>query len=267
LNKILSVITVCKNSERTIKSCLCSCFELEGVEHIIVDGNSSDKTLEIIEEVSISRTNLTIVREDKPDGIYSALNLGISLAVGKYILVLNSDDELINFCQLVEDIKIQDSDILVGRQLGIIDEKHLITVGFEKIRHGPTQRMPWPHGSMLVKKEFIDCVGNYNTNYTMSSDLDWVNKALLIYPTVKYLDYDISIFRFGGISTTSLYGPIESFKIFRVYGGPYIIGSLKLARALTIKIMAKFFGWKNLFYLKKLFGLKTGIWHHKNNKF
>lgn len=267
MNKILSVITVCKNSERKIENCLRSCSDLEDVEQIVVDGNSSDKTLEIIEEISNSRKNLTLVREDKPAGIYSALNLGISLAIGKYILVLNSDDELVNFSQLVDDIKLQDSDIFVGRQLGLIDEKHLITIGFEKIKYGPVMKMPWPHGSMIVKKEFIDQVGSYNTAYRMSSDLDWVNKALLASPAIEYLDYDISIFSFGGVSTTSIYGPFESFKIFRVHGGSYIIGSLRLVRAVTIKIIAKFFGWKNLFYLKRLLRLKTGIWHYKNNKF
>ena len=121
--------------------------------------------------------------------------------------------------------------------------------------------MPWPHGSMLVKKDFFDLIGNYSTNYKLSSDLDWVNKALNASPNIEYLDYNISKFVFGGVSTTSLYGPVESFLIFRSYGGSAIKGILILIKAITIKVTAKIIGWENFFRLKKILKLRTGIWH------
>jgi hypothetical protein len=95
----------------------------------------------------------------------------------------------------------------------------------------------------------------------MSSDLDWVNNALICSPRIKYIDFDISKFSFGGISTTSLSGPLESYKIFRSHGGKFLVGVLTLLKALTIKLLARSIGWHNIFRLKKILKLRTGIWH------
>ena len=254
------MVTVCLNSEKTIKNCLRSSADLEGVEHIFVDGRSHDQTIEIIELLQKERSNILLVQEITPRGIYSALNFGMALATGKYVLILNSDDELVDFENLVNDIKSRDADIVIGRQLGSIGDKNIVSIGFEEVKYGPIMKMPWPHGAMIAKKDFFDRVGNYSTDYRLSSDLDWVNKALLAYPTIEYLDYYISKFRFGGVSTTRLSGPIESFKIFRFYGGSYLIGSLNLLKALTIKIVAKVIGWEKVFSIKKILKLGTGIW-------
>lgn len=261
MSKLLTILTVCKNSEKTIKDCLCSSIGFGDVEHLVIDGKSNDETVSIVEDLIIERPHISFFQETEPNGIYAALNLGFSLAKGKYIIILNSDDQLINFEALYNAIKFTNADIVVGRQLGVIGKNGLVTIGYHSPANLPLMKMPWPHGSMLVKKDFFDLIGNYSTAYRLSSDLDWVNKALKAAPNIEYLDYNISKFVFGGVSTTSLYGPVESFLIFRSFGGSAIKGILNLIKAVTIKVTAKIIGWENFFRLKKILKLRTGIWH------
>ena len=261
MNKLLTILTVCKNSEETIGDCLRSSIDYDDVEHLVIDGNSSDKTVSIVRDLIIERPHISLFQENEAKGIYSALNLGFSLAKGKYIIILNSDDQLVNFSSLYNAIKFTNADIVVGRQLGVIGKNSLVTIGYRFPASLPLIKMPWPHGSMIVKKDFFDLIGNYSTTYRLSSDLDWVNKALNTSPNIEYLDYNISKFVFGGVSTTSLYGPVESFLIFRSYGGSATKGILNLIKAITIKVMAKIIGWENIFRLKKILKLRTGIWH------
>ena len=91
INPIFTVITVCYNSEKTIKKCLdsVSSQSFNDYEHIVIDGASSDSTLDILETYCSSNMKF-FSRSD--DGIYDAMNNGIARARGKYIAILNSDD-------------------------------------------------------------------------------------------------------------------------------------------------------------------------------
>ncbi len=90
---ILSIITVCYNSEETIQQTFSSIKELKNltskIEYIVIDGNSTDSTKAIIEQ------NKDIIDQyiSEPDqGIYDGMNKGAKLSSGKYILYINSDD-------------------------------------------------------------------------------------------------------------------------------------------------------------------------------
>ena len=87
----ISIITVCFNSEATIELCLNSVASQSwaNVEHIIVDGCSTDSTLQLIEE---NRQGNMVVVSEPDNGIYDAMNKGLSLATGDYVAYLNSDD-------------------------------------------------------------------------------------------------------------------------------------------------------------------------------
>ena len=87
----ITVITVAFNSEKTIKDTLLSVIEQDypNIEHIVIDGGSSDKTAEIVKAHS-GRIAYFVSEPDK--GIYDAMNKGIDLASGDVIGFLNSDD-------------------------------------------------------------------------------------------------------------------------------------------------------------------------------
>ena len=94
-NALVSIITVVRNNEKyleeTIKSVLDQTYK--NFEFIVIDGNSTDKTLDIIKKYD-NEINYWISEDDK--GIYDAFNKGLDLAKGKYIVFVNSDDILTN---------------------------------------------------------------------------------------------------------------------------------------------------------------------------
>ena len=87
----ISVLTVCLNSELTILHTLNSVLtqSYKNIEHIIVDGGSTDKTLEFITKYNFK--NKILIHQTK-SGIYNAMNLGIKKSTGDYICILNADD-------------------------------------------------------------------------------------------------------------------------------------------------------------------------------
>ena len=93
----ISIITVCYNSEltiaRTIESVLAQ--DYSNLEYIIIDGASTDKTMEIVRkyEVSFREKGINLITQSEPDkGIYDAMNKGIQKSSGDVIGIINSDD-------------------------------------------------------------------------------------------------------------------------------------------------------------------------------
>ena len=86
----ISIITVCYNAEDTISDTIQSVLsqDYEDVEYIIVDGKSTDRTLEIIQSI---KSRIKLISE-KDQGIYDAMNKGINIANGDVIGILNADD-------------------------------------------------------------------------------------------------------------------------------------------------------------------------------
>ena len=91
---LVSIITVCYNSEKVISSALESVLKqsYKNIEHIVIDGLSQDNTLSIIKEYEPLFEGRMVVVSEKDEGIYDAINKGIKLAKGSIIGILNSDD-------------------------------------------------------------------------------------------------------------------------------------------------------------------------------
>ena len=183
--KLLSIITVCLNSEETIERTLRSVKqELEAtnawsnVEYIVIDGKSLDSTLDII------KANMKIISKfvSEPDsGIFSAMNKGWRLASGEFVMFLNSDDyiatgALKSIINTAKFAKRQKYEIFTGATLLYSegDEKSvkqlgLINFGLKLLsRHNPV-----PHPSTLVSLDLIKAHDGFNENIKISSDYDF----------------------------------------------------------------------------------------------
>lgn len=205
---LFSIITVALNSEKTITDTLVSVAEQNfgDYEHIVVDGSSSDGTLDLVEQNSHAR--LRCVSE--PDqGLYDAMNKGIALARGDYVLFLNSDD---SFCRadalsiVAAKIITSDADCIFA-DVRFVEKDGVSPAGrvYSARRFRPALIrvgvMP-PHPGMFVKRELLLQLKGFDTKYRMAADFDLIARALLkTKSSFAILPEIISSFRIGGIST------------------------------------------------------------------
>ena len=207
----ISVVTVCFNSEATIGHTIDSVNSqtYRHVEHVFVDGASSDQTLKIIQEQS-SRSKLIVSEPD--DGIYDALNKGIAVATGDVIGFLHADDfyadsgvlDLIAQTFINSDVSGVYGDLhYVSRS----DPDQIIrrweTKPFtpERLKRG---WMP-PHPTLYLIKSWYNRLGGFNTGYKISADYFFMLK-LFSSPDFRalYISETLVKMRVGGESNRSL---------------------------------------------------------------
>lgn len=169
-----SIITVCFNSEKTISQTIESIKnqKFQKYEHIIIDGKSTDNTLNIIQTHQHQRMQLY---SEPDDGLYDAMNKGIKKSVGEYIVFLNSDDFFSNSEVLtkVDQKSKTNADIIYG---GVNF--------FSNLRDNARTWLPedWleitgkkihlPHPAMFVKRATIDHTNRYfDTSLQIAADL------------------------------------------------------------------------------------------------
>lgn len=206
---LISIITVTYNSEKyleeTIQSVLNQTYE--NIEYIIIDGNSTDGTLDIIKKYD-KHINIWISEPD--DGMYDAINKGIELSSGKYFGVLNSDDLLKpNAISIIaETFNVCKCDGIFGN-IEIIDElstilrtRYALKVSFKNLllsQHGTFI----PHPTLYLNKQrVLDEIGLYDLSYRYASDFDFLLKCIKRLFLEK-IDSTILQFRYHDESITS----------------------------------------------------------------
>ena len=204
MNKILiSVITINFNNASGLKNTIISVNEqLTPVfEHIVIDGGSSDTSIADIQ--SYLKYYHTVISE--PDsGIYDAMNKGIALATGEYLLFLNSGDtfasenSLTYFSPLLGHY-----DILYGDMLSIVNEEKVYSSYPETLSLDYMLSAGLPHPSTVIRKSlFIKKIGLYDCSYTIIADWTFFMIAIFKYNiNYKYIAKPISIFEGGGKSS------------------------------------------------------------------
>ena len=166
----ISIITVTKNSEKFLKKNLLSVQgqTYRNFEHLIIDGGSTDKTIEIIKK---NKKNIEYFESRKDKGIYDAMNKGIRKCKGDIIGILNSDDYYYrNTLQIVNNYFNQNKniDFLFGSVI-----KHKLLTGFFPNKIFWTFGFYTSHSvGFFIKKKSQKKVGFYNLKYQFSSDYD-----------------------------------------------------------------------------------------------
>ena len=208
----ISIITVCFNSEDTIISTLNSVFSQDYpyIEHIIVDGGSSDRTMDIVNQYPF-KNKIIISEPDK--GIYDAMNKGIKLANGEIISILNSDD-IFQSPKIISSImrKIKQNpkvDIFLGDVVFFKDDNYKkITRYFhskffkkELLLKGV---MP-PHPASFIKKKIYNKYGLYKATLSIAADFEMFLRLIYI-NKLKFLSMEKVIVRMraGGKSGKNL---------------------------------------------------------------
>ena len=192
-----SIITVTLNSEATLQRCIDSlkAQSYQDFEYIIIDGVSQDSTLKIVE--ANNEVIGTLVSE-VDSGLYDAMNKGISIARGRFVGMLNSDDEYLpETLSLVRkhldsnpDSQIVYGDLYMGEGTG----KKLI-VGLNEI----STRMI-PHPTVFVSLDTYRKYGAFNTAYRVAADYELMLRLRSVGAKFLKLDLPLAVMRPGGFS-------------------------------------------------------------------
>jgi len=200
----ISIITAALNSAATIQNTLASiakqglcCFE-----HIVIDGGSADETVSLLNCYEGTYPMRWISEPDR--GIADALNKGIRMAAGRYLLVLQADDALL------------DSTVL-SRVHRLVRDERFDICSFQVIRERPESspflyraiRVPgWyhfkhtiPHQGAFVHRRLFERIGGFREQFSIAMDYDFFYRAFRDRATIRYFHRPVS--RMGGYGISS----------------------------------------------------------------
>lgn len=220
MKPLLSIITINYNDvnglEKTINSVINQTFQ--DFEYIIIDGGSSDKSIELIHS---NKDKINYWVSEKDSGVFNAMNKGIKVANGTYLLFLNGGDVLNGDSALQDFISSPDfeGDIIYGDYKFDTGGK----VYPDKLTPLFFMRSSLPHQSTFFKKSVFDTMGYYDESYKIVSDRAFYIKCFLCNQFVfKHVNYFLAVFDLSGISNDSNYAlkkNEEDDAVFREYYG------------------------------------------------
>lgn len=204
-----SIITATYNSATTIIDCLASINNQSypHIEHIVIDGVSSDNTCQLVKENSPR----SLVFSERDAGIYDAMNKGLAKATGDIIGILNSDDIYMNLdiLQKVADLfESTNVDAIYGDLIYSNPETRQITRTWHAGSYSKKSFLyGWmpPHPTFFVKKSVYDKYGYFNLNLYTAADYELMLRFLYRYAIkVAYLPEIMVNMRTGGASNRSI---------------------------------------------------------------
>ena len=218
----LSVITIVYNNVRDIERTMLSVLNQtsSNIEYIIVDGQSTDGTVQIIQKYQHKLSHFV----SEPDkGIYDAMNKGLALATGEYVLFMNSGDEIYSTDTVSRVFSTKpEADIYYG-------ETEMFNQQWQSIgrrRHKAPERFTWrsfqfgmsvSHQAIYIRRTLTE---PFDLKYKLSSDIDWIIEAARKARKIVNTRIFVAKYLVGGMSKTKhQQSLVERFHIFnRHYG-------------------------------------------------
>lgn len=207
----ISIITACYNAEKTIEQTIQSVLNqtYDNIEYIIIDGASTDGTMDIVNKY---KDQIDIIISEPDEGIYDALNKGITASSGDFLIFINSDDVLYDYLvieDVVEEIRLIDNPLILYGNVEYIDTVNGTfrlfkrEINLETIKNG---HMPHHQGTFFSKKIFKK-YGLYSKKFRLASDYEFTTRYFEeCLNDIYHINRVISKFRVGGLSTIVQYG-------------------------------------------------------------
>lgn len=197
----ITIITISLNSEKYLEETISSVLSqnYQDIEYIIIDGKSTDRTTEIIKKYD-SQIDQWISEPDR--GIADAMNKGLSMARGDYILFLHSDDYLLK------------PDVIEKLMHLIKTPSEIVMCNIYLEKNGKTslyrpRGLNWWvnfktgifHQSVFCSRKLFDRIGNFDTHFKITMDYDFFLRAYHTKASVQKVDMPLSVMRLVGISS------------------------------------------------------------------
>jgi glycosyltransferase involved in cell wall biosynthesis len=243
-----SIITVCYNSERTIRDTIESVLEQSyaDIEHIIVDGRSTDGTLSIIEEY---RDRIARIVSEPDTGIYDAMNKGIGMATGDFVGILNSDDTFVS-PDTIEKLAtfLEANPSLDGAYADVVyvdrNRPDRVTRFYSSKDFSPRQLrigIMFPHATFYVRRTLFERWGAYKAGYPIVADFELITRFIVKGAVLGRHPRIMVKMRNGGISNAGFRSVVrQNFDIVRACRENGIYTNIFL---LMLKIPSKLMGY------------------------
>ena len=234
----ISIITVTLNSENTISDTLNSILSqsYKNIEHIIVDGGSTDNTLKILKNYPNKNKKVFV---KKKFGIYKSINYAIKKSSGKYICILNSDD-IFHSNNIIDDLvkkisKFKKIEIFLGNVAYFESLNYYKVNRYYSAKNFSRWKMKFglmpPHPASIIKKSVYSKYGKYIEKFKIAADFELFLRFLFIKKIkFKIINQIIVRMRSGGISGKNFYSYwistleiLESFKINNIKTNIFLI--------------------------------------------
>lgn len=176
---LVSIITVVFNGEKYIDDTINSIInqEYENIEYIIIDGGSTDNTINIIRKYD---RHISIFLSEQDRGMYDAINKGLRLATGKIVGYLNADDQYLPFTikEVVKTFKNKPYlDYLYGNCIYIDNKKRKLyeynSIPYVKLLVKNMKEISWAQPSCFWKKDVHEKIGYFNEDLKYCGDYDF----------------------------------------------------------------------------------------------
>jgi glycosyltransferase involved in cell wall biosynthesis len=264
MNPKITVVTVCYNTVHSIEKTILSVINqtYPNIEYIIIDGGSTDGTVEIIKKYS---DKIAYWVSELDGGIYDAMNKGIKAATGEWINFMNAGDWFLSE-NVLSDLRKNLSDdikILRGNIIRIYDNFKVKSEGItsQEPSFMDMISVPFHHQACLINLELFHKFGLYSTHYKLCSDWKFFFDCIILHHIkTKYIDYSVAAFRMDGISSkhTIDYGNEYTDYLENLYGKD-IVSCLE-----ELKFYRRFSFLRSLyhFYKRKINRMSSKTFNH-----
>jgi len=197
---MVSVITVVFNGVEHLQQSISAVANqtYPNVQHIIIDGASTDGTISIIEH---NQSRLAFWKSEPDRGLYDAMNKGLEIVTDpeSYVLFANADDSLYSTDAIEQVIaKSNGEDLVYGRM--VFTDGDISGVLGREVGLADLARETLCHPATFVRRRVFDTVGKFDTHFRIAADYDFIVRSFAAGVTTRFVDVIVSRMRMGGLS-------------------------------------------------------------------